>query len=41
MDPITIAILAAIAAGAIAGATKIGEQIIVDAYYGSDKSIYV
>ncbi len=32
MDPITTAILAAIAAGAVAGATKIGEQVIVDAY---------
>ncbi len=32
MDPITTAILAAIAAGAIAGTTKIGEQVLVDAY---------
>jgi hypothetical protein len=32
MDPITIAILAAVSAGAIAGVTKAGEQIIVDAY---------
>jgi hypothetical protein len=32
MDPITTAILAAIAAGAVAGVTKVGEQVIVDAY---------
>jgi hypothetical protein len=32
MDPITTAILAAIAAGAIAGATKVGEQVVVAAY---------
>lgn len=32
MDPITTAILAAIAAGAITGATKLGEQVLVDAY---------
>jgi len=32
MDPITTAILAAVSAGAIAGVTKAGEQIIVDAY---------
>ncbi len=34
MDPISTAILAAIAAGAVAGATKVGEQAIVDAYTG-------
>ncbi len=34
MDPITTAILAAIAAGAVAGAAKVGEQAIVDAYTG-------
>ncbi len=32
MDPITTAILAAIAAGAVAGVTKVGEQVLVDAY---------
>lgn len=32
MDPITTAIVAAIAAGAITGVTKVGEQAIVDAY---------
>jgi hypothetical protein len=32
MDPITTAILAAIAAGALSGATKVGEQVIVAAY---------
>ena len=32
MDPITTALFAAIAAGAISGATKVGEQVIVDAY---------
>ena len=32
MDPITTAILAAVTAGAVAGATKVGEQAIVDAY---------
>ena len=32
MDPITAAILAAIAAGAVSGATKVGEQLIPDAY---------
>ena len=32
MDPITTAIVAAIAAGTVAGASKIGEQAIVDSY---------
>ena len=32
MDPVTIAIVAAIAAGALSGATKVGDQVIVDAY---------
>jgi FKBP-type peptidyl-prolyl cis-trans isomerase len=32
MDPITTAILAALAAGAVSGVTKVGEQAIVDAY---------
>jgi len=32
MDPITMALVAAITAGAAAGATKVGEQAIVDAY---------
>jgi hypothetical protein len=32
MDPITTAILAAITAGAIAGITKVGEQVVVVAY---------
>lgn len=32
MDPITTAILAAIAAGAMVGVTKVGEQVLVDAY---------
>jgi len=32
MDPITTAIVAAIAAGAISGVTKVGEQVVVDAY---------
>jgi len=32
MDPVTTAILAAIAAGVISGAAKVGEQVIVDAY---------
>ena len=32
MDPITTAIVAALAAGAISGVTKVGEQLIVDAY---------
>lgn len=32
MDPITTAILAAVAAGAVAGLTKTGEQAIIDAY---------
>jgi FKBP-type peptidyl-prolyl cis-trans isomerase len=32
MDPITTAILAAIAAGAMAGTIKVGEQALVDAY---------
>jgi len=32
VDPITTAILAAIAGGVVAGASKIGEQAIVDAY---------
>jgi hypothetical protein len=32
MDPITTAIVAALGAGAISGATEVGEQIISDAY---------
>lgn len=32
MDPITMALVAAITAGAAAGVTKVGEQAIVDAY---------
>jgi hypothetical protein len=32
MDPITTAILAAIAAGAVSGITKVGEQVVVEAY---------
>jgi len=32
MDPITAAILAALAAGAVSGATKVGEQVVSDAY---------
>jgi hypothetical protein len=32
MDPITMAFVAAITAGVAAGATKVGEQVIVDAY---------
>jgi len=32
MDPITTAILAAISAGAISGVTKVGEQVLIDAY---------
>lgn len=32
MDPITTAIVAAVSAGALAGATKLGEQVIVDGY---------
>ena len=32
MDPITTAILAAISAGAVSGATKVGEKAIVDTY---------
>jgi hypothetical protein len=32
MDPITTAILAAIAAGAVSGITKVGEQVLIDAY---------
>ena len=32
MDPITTAILAAIAAGAISGVTKVGEQVVADAH---------
>ena len=32
MDPVTTAIVAAIAAGAVSGVTKVGEQIILDAY---------
>ncbi len=34
MDPITMAIVAAIAAGVTAGATEVGKQAIVDAYSG-------
>jgi hypothetical protein len=32
MDPITAAILAALAAGVVAGATEVGTKLIVDAY---------
>ena len=32
MDPITTAILAALAAGAVSGATKVGEQVVSDVY---------
>jgi hypothetical protein len=32
MDPITTAIVAALGAGAVSGATKVGEQVIADAY---------
>lgn len=32
MDPITLAVVSAIAAGAITGVTKVGEQAIIDAY---------
>lgn len=32
MDPISTAILAAIAAGAMAGTKKVGEQVMADAY---------
>ncbi len=32
MDPITAAIVAALAAGAVSGATKVGEQVVSDAY---------
>jgi hypothetical protein len=32
MDPITTAIIAALAAGVTGGATKVGQQVIVDAY---------
>jgi hypothetical protein len=32
MDPITTAIIAAIAAGVVGGVTKVGEQVIADAY---------
>lgn len=34
MDPITTAIIAALTAGVISGVTKVGEQVIVDAYNG-------
>jgi hypothetical protein len=34
MEPVTTAILAAIAAGAAGGATEAGKQTIVDAYHG-------
>ncbi len=34
MDPITMAIVAAVAAGVTAGATEVGKQAIVDAYSG-------
>jgi hypothetical protein len=34
MDPITTAIIAALAAGAVAGATDVGKQAIADAYNG-------
>ncbi len=32
MDPITAAIVAALAAGVVSGTTKVGEQVISDAY---------
>ncbi len=32
MDPITTAIVAALGAGAVSGVTKVGEQVVVDAY---------
>ena len=32
MDPVTTAILAALAAGVVASAQKVGEQVLVDAY---------
>jgi hypothetical protein len=32
MDPITTAIVAALAAGAVSGATEVGKQALVDAY---------
>lgn len=34
MEPITTAIVAAVSAGAAAGATKVGENVLVDAYTG-------
>ena len=34
MDPITLAIVAALTAGVTAGVTKVGEQAIVDIYNG-------
>ncbi len=34
MEPITTAIVAAVTAGAAAGATKVGENVLVDAYTG-------
>ena len=32
MDPITTAILAAIAVGVLSAATKVGEKVVVDSY---------
>lgn len=32
MDPITASIVAALAAGAVSGATKVAEQVVFDAY---------
>lgn len=34
MDPITTAILAAIAAGVVSGTMEVGQQVILDAYNG-------
>lgn len=32
MDPVTTAIVAAVSAGAVAGATKVGENVVLDGY---------
>jgi beta-phosphoglucomutase-like phosphatase (HAD superfamily) len=34
MDPITLAIVSAVAAGAVEGGSKVAEQVIMDAYQG-------
>jgi hypothetical protein len=34
MEPVTTAILSALAAGAAAGATETGKKLVVDAYQG-------